>query len=54
MQKFAVDCKPYVPNVVLSVVDVIGEEQIKASQAIADRLGVKLRVREYEAGDDNE
>ena len=54
MQKFAVDCKLYVPNVVLSVVDVIGEEQIKASQAIADRLGVKLRVREYEAGDDNE
>lgn len=49
MQKFAQECKKYVPDVVLTVVDVIGEEQIKVSKEIADRLGVKLRVREYEA-----
>lgn len=48
MQKFAVECKKYAKNVVFSVVDVIGEEQIKASQELADRLGIKLRVREYE------
>lgn len=48
MQKFAVECKKYAKNVVFSVVDVIGEEQIKASQELADRLGIKLRVRKYE------
>ncbi len=49
MQKFAQECKRYVSNVVLTVVDVIGEEQIKASQEMADRLGIKLRVRTYES-----
>ena len=48
MQKFASDCKKYVKNVVFSVVDVIGDEQIKASQEMADKLGIKLRVRKYE------
>ena len=49
MQKFAVECKKYVKNVVFSVVDVIGEEQLKASQEMADRLGIKLRIRKYES-----
>lgn len=49
MQKFAVDCKKYVKNVVFSVVDVIGEEQLKASQEMADKLGIKLRIRKYES-----
>lgn len=48
MQKFAVECKKYVKNVVFSVVDVIGEEQLKASQEMADKLGIKLRIRKYE------
>jgi hypothetical protein len=33
----------------LTVVDVIGEEEIAKSQAIADKVGIQLRVREYEA-----
>ncbi|MCM1227530.1 MAG: TIGR04100 family radical SAM protein [Clostridium sp.] len=49
MQKFAFECKKYVPNVVLSVVDVIGEEQIEAARKVADKLGIKLRIREYES-----
>lgn len=49
MQKFASDCKNYVPSVILTVVDIIGKDQIAASQAVADKLGVKLRVRTYES-----
>ena len=33
MQRFASQCKEYVPNVVFTVVDVIGDEEIKAAQA---------------------
>lgn len=49
MQKFAAECKEYVKNVVFSVVDVIGEDEIAASQSIADKLGITLRVRKYES-----
>lgn len=45
---FAQDCKSYIPNVVLSVVDCIGQEEIDASQAVCDKIGVKLRVRPFE------
>lgn len=48
MKKFALDCKNYVPNVVFTVVDCIGEEKIKQSQAVCDELGIKLRVRAFE------
>lgn len=48
MKKFAVECKDYVPNVVFTVVDCIGEEEIKKSQAVCDELGIKLRVRPFE------
>ena len=34
-------------NVVLSVVDVIGEDEVNACRKIADEIGVPLRVREY-------
>ena len=51
MQRFASQCKEYVPNVVFTVVDVIGDEEIKAAQEVADKAGVKLRVRKYESGD---
>lgn len=47
MLSFAKRVKEYVPNVMLTVVDVIGEEEIARSQAVADSVGIKLRVREY-------
>ena len=44
---FAKECKKYVPCVKFSIVDVIGEEEIKKSKEIADAVGVELRVREF-------
>ena len=32
-------------DVVLSVVDIIGEEEIEKAQEIADSIGARLRVR---------
>ncbi|MBR7008317.1 MAG: TIGR04100 family radical SAM protein [Ruminococcus sp.] len=49
MLSFAKDADKYVPKAVLTVVDVIGEEEIAKSQAIADSVGIELRVRKYEA-----
>lgn len=49
MQKFAFECKKYIKNVVFTVVDVIGEEEISAAQKLADKLGITLRVRKYES-----
>lgn len=48
MLDFALACQNYVPNVVLTVVDIIGEEKIEKCQKICDSLGVKLRVRPFE------
>lgn len=48
MKKFAISCKSYIPNVVFTVVDCIGEENIKASQKICDDLGINLRIRPFE------
>ena len=48
MLDFASRCKQYVPHVVLTVVDIIGEEKIAACQKICDDLGVHLRVRPFE------
>lgn len=48
MLNFAIKCKAYVPHVVLSVVDIIGEAEIAKCQAICDKIGVKLRVRPFE------
>ncbi len=49
MQKFALECKKYIKNVVFTVVEVIGEEEISAAQKLADNLGITLRVRKYES-----
>lgn len=49
MQKFAVSCKKYIPNVVFTVVDCIGEDEINACQKVCDNLGVTFRVRVFEA-----
>lgn len=48
MLDFVKKCKAYVPNVVLTVVDIIGEEKIEACQKITDEIGVTLRVRPFE------
>lgn len=47
MLRFAAEAKKYIPEVMLTVVDLIGEEKIARSKAIADSIGVKLRIREY-------
>ncbi len=47
MLKFASEVKNFVPEVVLTVVDIIGEEKVAQSRAVAEKAGVKLRVREY-------
>lgn len=48
MLKFAVSCKEYVPNVIMTVVDCIGQEEIDACQVVCDTVGVPLRVRPFE------
>lgn len=49
MQKFTADCvKSGKVEVMMSVVDVIPEEQINASRELAEKLGAKLRVRKYD------
>ena len=47
MLQFAVECQKCIPNVKFSIVDVLSPEDIKASQELADRLGVDLRIRKY-------
>ena len=48
MLDFAKECFKYVPHVVMSVVDIIGQEKIEKCQKICDDIGVKLRVRPFE------
>ncbi|WP_303804810.1 TIGR04100 family radical SAM protein [Ruminococcus flavefaciens] len=49
LQKFTKDCvKAGKAEVIMSVVDVIPPEQIEASRALAEKLGAKLRVREFD------
>lgn len=49
MQKFTADCvKTGKSEVIMSVVDIIPEEQIEASREIAEKLGAKLRVRTFD------
>lgn len=47
MLDFASKCKKYTDDVKLSVVDVIGEDEIAKCQKIADDLGIALRVRKF-------
>lgn len=51
MLKFAADVKQFVPDVVMTVVDVpvTSLEQQERCRRICDGLGVRLRVRPYEA-----
>lgn len=49
MRKFTADCvKTGKSEVIMSVVDVIPPEQIEASRILAESLGAKLRIREYD------
>ena len=49
MLTFAEHCKPYVPNVVLTVVEKVeNEEEIALCRAICTERGLTLRVRTYE------
>ena len=51
MLSFAKDCTSYVPEVVMTVVDVVtSKEEQELSRKICDSIGVTLRVRPYEAG----
>lgn len=47
MLDFAKKASKYVPEVVLSVVDVIGSDEIEECRKIAEKTGVQFRVREY-------
>lgn len=42
---FAVECLKYIPQVTLSVVDVISEEEIEKCRQIAAKAGASFRVR---------
>ncbi len=46
MIDFAKKAKRYVPEVVLSIVDVMNEEDTEKCRAIAEEAGVKFRIRE--------
>lgn len=46
--KFTSDCVKYGADTRLSVVDIIGEEKIKQSKEIAERLGAKFICRKFE------
>lgn len=49
MLAFTRACVPYVPHVVMTVVDVVtSKEEQEKSRAIAESLGAKLRIRPYE------
>ena len=49
MQKFTADCvKTGAADIIMSVVDVIPQEQIDASREIAEKLGARLRVRTFD------
>lgn len=49
MLKFTKDCVEYVPNVVMTVVDVVtSPEEQELSRKICESLGAKLRIRPYE------
>ena len=49
MLSFASDCTKYVPEVVMSVVDVVtSKEEQERSRKICESIGATLRVRPYE------
>lgn len=51
MLKFTADCVKYGRDVTMTVVDVIGEEEIEKSREICQKTGAKFRVRELIKGE---
>ncbi|MEE1144240.1 MAG: TIGR04100 family radical SAM protein [Acutalibacteraceae bacterium] len=47
MLAFAKECKEYVKSVKMSIVDTIPKDDIEKSKALADSLGIPLRIRHY-------
>lgn len=47
MLAFSTEMKSICSNVIFTVVDVISPDEIKECQALADKLGIPLRVRHY-------
>lgn len=50
MLKFTKECARYCPYVRMTVVDVIGEENVEKSRKIAEDLGVNFVCRSFEKG----
>ncbi len=49
MLRFTKSCVPFVPNVIMTVVDVVTtKEEQEKSRRIAESLGARLRIRPYE------
>lgn len=48
MLDFTSACKEQIGQVKMSIVDVLPEEEIEASQELAKSLGVELRIRKFE------
>ena len=48
MQAFAVACKQYVPQVMLSVVDVLEPAEMAAAKQLAEKLNIHLRIRTFD------
>lgn len=48
MLDFAVECKDYVPNVVMTIVDCIGEEEIGKCKKVCENRNLTLRIRPFE------
>jgi radical SAM enzyme (TIGR04100 family) len=44
--RFAAECKRFVPRVRFTAVDVIGEEELARCRALAEKIGIELRVRQ--------
>lgn len=53
MLDFASECRKYTENVMLSVVDVIGEDEVEKCKKIAESLNIPLRVRRYDNSPEN-
>ena len=53
MLDFAKKCRALTENVALSVVDVIGEEEVEKCKKIAEGLNIPLRVRKYDNSSDS-
>lgn len=48
MQRFASDCKAYVPQVMLTVVDVLEASELAAAKQLAEQLEIRLRIRKFD------